>query len=593
MVRIWNPPTPATAVITSALLLLALLPGCDQQQAPNAIDGTLRIVQQGEPSNIDPARAFDESSSQLSRQVFQTLYRYQYLSREARLRPDLAIAMPEISEDQLTYTIRLRTDQRFADDPAFPGGRGRTVQAEDVAYSFKRHLDPATRSAWHWLFRGRILGFESDSNGDFDYQAPLAGIQIVDPWTLRFRLVEPFPAFPHLLAVAGAGIVAKEAVARYGEQFGRSPVGSGPYRLTHLDSTGARLTRNSAYQQRLDLAQEGYEPDQWPEFRALESMDGAALPLMDDVETYFIVDNIPAFLMASASPAADILRVSTEAMPLWEQQRPATHRLATYAGSSVVRFGLNLDGPLGTPTADRTAEDLHALRCAMGRAMDWSSRNRIFYNDSARIHPGIILPGLEGFEDDMPMDAVTYDPAVAVALLADSGWTAESLPAIRYGFQAGVLEQQGFEHFRAMMTAMGWPRDKVQPAVFPTFGDLGKAAMQGAIDVFLRSWILDYPDAENVLALYYGANAPGANFERYRNPSYDRLYERIQSIQAGPERSESMSRMNRMLVDDCVFIGSVFRQRSRAISKRLLVRGDASGPLTGTYWRFAVPMSSE
>jgi ABC-type oligopeptide transport system substrate-binding subunit len=97
---------------------------------------------------------------------------------------------------------------------------------------------------------------------------------------------------------------------------------------------------------------------------------------------------------------------------------------------------------------------------------------------------------------------------------------------------------------------------------------------------------MDYPDAENVMQLYYGPNAaPGSNSASYRNPDYDMLYENAAPMGESPERSRIYRAMNRMLIDDCVgFFG---------ISRTLLLMWDKDAVMVpdrsfvgGYYLRF-------
>jgi len=66
--------------------------------------------------------------------------------------------------------------------------------------------------------------------------------------------------------------------------------------------------------------------------------------------------------------------------------------------------------------------------------------------------------------------------------------------------------------------------------------------------------VIDYPDAQNFLQLFYGPNkSPGVNGTNYQNPEFDRLYEKILSMCESPERTALYEKMADMVDDDCVW----------------------------------------
>ena len=73
--------------------------------------------------------------------------------------------------------------------------------------------------------------------------------------------------------------------------------------------------------------------------------------------------------------------------------------------------------------------------------------------------------------------------------------------------------------------------------------------------MFLLSWLGDYPDAENFLQCFYGPNAsPGPNRANYVNPEFDRLLEQVRVMPDSPERTERYRTMARMVIDDCPWL---------------------------------------
>ena len=122
-------------------LLAAALPV--QAADPNKV---LRYAFEVAETSFDPPRISDLYSNIVNGAMFDAPYNYDYLARPAKMKPNTATALPEISADGLTYTIRIKTGIYFNDDPAF-NGRQRELTAHDYVFSMKRVLDPKLRSA--------------------------------------------------------------------------------------------------------------------------------------------------------------------------------------------------------------------------------------------------------------------------------------------------------------------------------------------------------------------------------------------------------------------------------------------------------------
>ena len=166
----------------------------------------------GVPRSLDPAQASSIYAKMLAVNLYDTLYRYQYLARPYQLAPNLAEGMPQLSADGLIYTIRIKPGVRFIDDPAFPEGKGRTVTAEDFVYSIKRHFDPAMRAQGGWLWQGRIVGLDLDGH---DAGHP------VHPGNARTVVAACGDGAGHMGAVA-QGVVRVAAARRAGAGHGHS-----------------------------------------------------------------------------------------------------------------------------------------------------------------------------------------------------------------------------------------------------------------------------------------------------------------------------------------------------------------------------------
>jgi len=153
-----------------------------------------------EPATLDPHRNLDPKAWMLIRPCYQRLTEFKPGSTEVQ--PDLAVTW-RISEDARLYTFVLNQGHTFSD--------GSPVNAETVRLSFLRAL---------------ALGVAGPSCFPF-----LVDVQVLGPYTLRFVLGRPFPAFPAALAAGPASIVGPSPAGPSLTYLDRRTLGNGPYQL--------------------------------------------------------------------------------------------------------------------------------------------------------------------------------------------------------------------------------------------------------------------------------------------------------------------------------------------------------------------------
>jgi peptide/nickel transport system substrate-binding protein len=148
-----------------------------------------------------------------------------------------AAARVDISDGGTLYTIHLRPGVKFQN--------GRTVTAHDYVYSWGRVLDPKIAS-WAASYLYPIEGAEAVFNGK---AKTVKGLTVADPMTLMVRLSSPDITFINILAQPYMTAVPKEVVDRYGSQFAKHVVSTGPFMLTGYDQRGQTATfkRNPHY----------------------------------------------------------------------------------------------------------------------------------------------------------------------------------------------------------------------------------------------------------------------------------------------------------------------------------------------------------
>ncbi len=549
----------------------------------------------GAPVSLDPAQASDIYAKFLVVNLYDTLYRYKYLARPYELTPNLAEDLPQVSPDGLIYTFRIKPGVRFIDDEAFPEGHGRVLQAQDFVYSIKRHFDPATRAQGAWLWRERIVGLDQWKENGAHYDEEVSGLRALDERTIQIRLIAPFPQLTHTLAQGFAAIVPREAVEHYGREFAVHPVGSGPFRLQRFDSAGASLLHNRDFRaEPFSLQAEGYNPSTQGAF-GLEALEGQIPPLVDRVDIEFIAEDAARWTTFNAGQL-DFIKVPVSQFehvlkswnpPQLVDELAERYHLLTSLESGFVYTVFNMDDSrIGYhPDPDQDARN-RALRCAIIEAFDWKRRNEIFYSGLGMVFPGIIPPLALEYDPDQDRKPVTRDVADAISLLNNFGWNPNKLPTLEYGFPSSVTERQMFEQFRSFMTAIGYPREKIRPLIFATYGDYARAYINRDVMLITSAWTMDYPDAENTMQLFFGPNAsPGTNTANYNNAEFNRLYRASSSMQASPLRTAMYRKMNRIVIDDCVTISGISRTLVMLWDRNVTMLPDR-GFVGGYFFRF-------
>ena len=98
-------------------ILLSALPTAGTAQQSKVLRYAFPIAETG----FDPVQITDLYSRTVTPHIFDALYRYDHLARPFKIKPNTAVAMPEVSSDFRVWTVKLRPGIYFQDDPAFKG----------------------------------------------------------------------------------------------------------------------------------------------------------------------------------------------------------------------------------------------------------------------------------------------------------------------------------------------------------------------------------------------------------------------------------------------------------------------------------------
>ena len=179
--------------------------------------GSMVVTYKDDISTLDPAIGYDWQNWSMIKSLFDGLMDYKPGTTD--LVPDLAESY-EVAPDGLSYTFKLRKGVKFHN--------GRELTADDVKWSIDRAVQPETQSPGQGFFN-MIAGFADVTSGK---AKELSGIEVVDPYTARFTLSHPDATFLHVMALNFGFAVPKEEVEKYGQDFGKHPVGTGAYKMT-------------------------------------------------------------------------------------------------------------------------------------------------------------------------------------------------------------------------------------------------------------------------------------------------------------------------------------------------------------------------
>ena len=210
----------SVAAFAAGLLFLAACGGPTSGTSDQPVSGgTLNIAMKDDFKTLDPAVAYDTDSWSVERAIYNGLLDYKGFTTE--LTPDIAAAMPDITNGGKTYTFKIRTGVKFSN--------GREVTADDFKYSFERMLNPKTQGPMTGgPFWGSVSGTADFYSGKSNQ---ISGIKVLDPNTLEIDLDSPNQSFLNILAMPFGFVIPKEAVAAAGKDYAHHPVGTGPFVL--------------------------------------------------------------------------------------------------------------------------------------------------------------------------------------------------------------------------------------------------------------------------------------------------------------------------------------------------------------------------
>ena len=510
-------------------------------------------------TGFDPIGVRDTYSHAIVEVVFERLYGYDYLASPAKIIPQTADGLPDISPDGKTFTIKLKKGILFTDDDAFKGKK-RELTVNDYVYSIKRLMDPRAASAHSWLFEQKIIGLDdlvakAKKTGKFDYDAKIPGIEVLDKYTLRLHLLRPDFNLTMIFSHPATSAVAREVVEKYQDQQGlvmANPVGTGPFKVTEwVRGSKIVLDANQNYRPVYWNFQGGNNPE---DQKITAAMRGKRLPQIGRIIVSDILED-QSRLLAFQKDEVDQFQLYGGLAPqvlrdgkLKPEFQQKGIQLSRIVDPELTVYYWNMRDPV----FGGLSKEKIALRRAIAMAHNVDDENRIVENGEAVPLEYPIPPGVVG-HDPQYKSSIQYDPVAANALLDKFGYKrgADGYRNLPDGkpFQINYTSQtESRGHLQAEVWKKTYDSIGIRMNVdFRPFAEILKAEKDCHLTQRISPWIADYPDGDNFMQLFYGGNIHLNNNGCVAIPEYDRLYEESLKLPAGPERDLLYHKMARIM----------------------------------------------
>jgi ABC-type transport system substrate-binding protein len=485
----------AGSVVTGGAVALA------QDEQPQR-GGRLELVALNDLATLDNTQALDLDYNMVAGALYEGLYHF---DPQGQLEPALADGMPEVSEDGLVYTFRLRPGAMFAG----PDFEPREVTAADVAYGMLRGLDPTPVGApiqgWGASYLFPIKGAAAFAAGESE---TVEGIEVIDDHTLQVTLEQPTSTFLLGLTIATSWPVPQEAVEERGEDFANRPVGAGPFFVAEWNK-GSDITirRNPGY----------VDPD---------------LPYLDEIRVDLGVDENTQVLRLQAGEADGLFEpFALSPQSLRHLSFTPGMTVRDSVGPRIYYLALNNEGIMAS----------RELRQAVAHAMtaDFTAQ----FGDFAK--PWNQLISSTTMQSD-PEGTTTYahDPEAAAALLVSAGYDGSPVRIVYdvsdpYGSANATALRQDLEAVGFAVDLQGLQKEEFYTTIYdPT-----------AFDISSTYWSADYPDAQDFISTNFLCGV-FLNISRFCDEDIDAAFFETERMPFGPERDAALREVQQRLIDE-------------------------------------------
>ncbi|MGA0599441.1 peptide ABC transporter substrate-binding protein [Caulobacter sp. KR2-114] len=459
-----------------------------------------------DPSTLDPQTMTLVQEATIARATFEGLYQD---DQQGKAVLGLATSA-ETSADGLTWTFHLRP-AKWSD--------GQPVTAHDFVFAYRRIVQPATASAYAYLFY--ILKNGQALNGPHGPAPETLGAEAPDDHTLVLHLIHPAPYLPQLLKHQAFYPVPEHVIRKWGDAWTRPEhiVSNGPFQVTAFRLADyVRVEKNPYY----------YEADK---------------VCADRVDFLPLSEAVSAERRVKRGELDVNDTVQSGRIPFLRQpgQMPRFVHTHTYLSTSYVIFNTHVP-----------ALAMREVRQALSMTIDRDFITAKLMRAGQIPAYSFVPPGMSGYvgEDQRPKPywypmSFAQRQAEARRLLAQAG----------YGPGHPLkLEMKASNTTDTVLIAQAMQADWATVGIDVKFRqEEGQISFQDYntrdFQVGLASWILDYDDPLTFLALMR-SDTGAQNYGDYRNPAYDALLDQADHEADGGRRAQILAKAEKMIIDD-------------------------------------------
>lgn len=512
--------------------------------------GVFKVNEVEDFRNLYPLAITEVTSYRIVSNVYEGLVKLN--QKDLSIIPALAEKW-EVNEDATSFTFYLRKGVKFHDDPCFEGEKGREVTAKDFKYCFDKLCSADPSNQGYWVFENKVKGANEYHKSTLD-KAPLqggvAGVKVIDDYTLKIELNYSFSGFLNLLTTPFCYAFPKEAFDKYGVDMRVKCVGTGPFRVKDVkEGEAVILVRNENY----------WDVDEF----------GNQLPYLDAVKCTFIKEKKSELLEFKKGNLDMVFRLPLEmigeVVGELEQAKAGgnpSFEMQVMPALSISYYGFQHKSDLFKNKKVRLAFNYAVDRDAIV--------NFTLQGDGSPAKYGIVPPSFKDY-NNAALKGYKFDPDLAKKYMAEGGYPGgKGFPELTLQLNSGGSRNvQIAEVIQKMLSEnLGI---KVKLNVMPFAQHLENVETGKAL-FFRTGWQADYPDPENFLNCLYGKHIPAnlsdhsyINSVRYSSAKFDSLFEAAQKEIDMKKRNDLLLQADQVQIDDAAIMPLYYEENTRLV----------------------------